>query len=37
MHNTNIYNENCKIPATPQQFTVRESISVTARPRTREA
>jgi hypothetical protein len=33
MHNKNIYNENLKIPAARQQFSVRGSISVTARPR----
>jgi hypothetical protein len=37
MYNKNIYNENLKIPAARQQFSVRRSISVTARPRTRAA
>jgi ATP sulfurylase len=38
MHNTNNYNENWKIPATTrEQLSVRGSISVTARPRTRAA
>jgi hypothetical protein len=34
MHNKNIYNENWKIPASRQQFSVHGSISGTARPRT---
>jgi hypothetical protein len=33
MHNKNIYNKNWKIPAAWQQFSVRRSTSVTARPR----
>jgi hypothetical protein len=33
MHNRNIYKENWKIPAARQQFSVRGSISITARPR----
>jgi hypothetical protein len=37
MHNKNIYNENWKISAARQQFSVRGSISFTARPRTRAA
>jgi hypothetical protein len=32
-----IYNENWKIPAAQQQFTVRRSISVTAQPHTHAA
>jgi hypothetical protein len=34
MHNKIIYNENWKIPAARQQFSVHGSISVTERPRT---
>jgi hypothetical protein len=37
MHNKNIYNENWKIPAAQQQFSVHGSISVTALPRIRAA
>jgi hypothetical protein len=37
MHNKNIYNENRKIPAARQQYSVRGSISVTAQPHTRAA
>jgi hypothetical protein len=37
MHNKNIYNENWKIPAARQQFSVRGSISFTERLRTRAA
>jgi hypothetical protein len=37
MYNKNIYNEVWKIPAAQQQFSVRGSISVTVRPRTRAA
>jgi hypothetical protein len=33
MHAKDIYNKNWKIPAARQQFSVRESISITARPR----
>jgi hypothetical protein len=35
IHNLNIYNEILKIPAAQQRFSMRGSISVTARPRTR--
>jgi hypothetical protein len=37
MHNKNTYNENWKIPAARQQLSVRGTILVTARPRTRAA
>jgi hypothetical protein len=37
MHNNNIDNENWKIPAARQQFSVGGGLSVTARPRTRAA
>jgi hypothetical protein len=37
MHDKNIENENWKIPAARQQFSVSGSISVTARQRTRAA
>jgi hypothetical protein len=37
MHNKSIYSKNWKIPAARQKFSVRGSISVTARPRTRAA
>jgi hypothetical protein len=37
MHNKYIYNENLAILAAWQQFSVRGSISVTARPITRAA
>jgi hypothetical protein len=37
MHNKSIYNENWHSPAARQQFSVRGSISIAARPRTRAA
>jgi hypothetical protein len=37
MHNKTIYNENWEIPAARQQFSVRGSISATARPLTHAA
>jgi hypothetical protein len=36
MHNTDIYNENWKIPAVSQHFSVRRSTSVPAQPHTLE-
>jgi hypothetical protein len=37
IHNKNIYNENWKIPAARQLFSVRGSVSLTAQQRTRAA